>query len=502
MRVRQRDLAARVLDFWGIRTPEFAPSVLDPGERQIVSINAYRLWATKDARILAKKIAKRDDVVIIPESGYRQIRKYEDDVTLEEIVEIQQDAGFPVVASFPSAKVEDAITNAKLAREISGKPLLLEVDRTWDLDTMKVFADATQGWAWGYAIASEDPKKIAELARAVPRGKVIVVYGIHHPAAIPVLAMVGADIFTSGAHARYAQRGDYITGASIRPISELQELPCACPVCRHRDAEDLKSRTDLLAEHNEIQFQTEARATRNAIVEGRLFEYATRRALTHPGLWARFLEALEGETLEWILENMSFPKTASIYAFPHLDVKRPEHILGERIVQREKIPVEWCAYTYPFGQTYPSLISARPKPEHVVQAAFRIPWGIDPPESAEWVLRHGIPRKIILNGEEIGLIRFEDGFFVPNLRGAEYILSRTQPPHRRVVVDDDGVQAIQERRPLLARYVLDADPELRPNMEVIVVDAEDKVVATGKSAMTAREVAEMDGIVVKIRHRA
>ncbi|GEM_PF-2291132 len=502
MRVRQRDLAARVLDFWGVRTPAFAPSVLEPGDRQIVSINAYRLWATRDHRALAKKIAERDDVIIIPESGYRQIKKYDDDVTLEDIVEIQVEAGFPIVASFPSARVEDAITNARLAREISSKPLLLEVERSWDYDKIKVFTDATAGWAWGYALASEDPKKVAELAKAMPRNKVLVIYGIHHPAVIPVLAMVGADVFTSGAHARYAQRGDYITEASIRPVTELQELPCTCPVCKNRDPSDLRSRTDLIELHNEILFEEEARKTRNAIAEGRLFEYALRRALTHPALWGRFLEALKGETLEWILENMPFPKNASIYRFDGLEIRRPEHILGERMVKRAKVPVEWCAYTYPFGQTYPPEITAKPTPEQVVKAAFRIPWGIDPPENAKWVLRHGIPRKILVNGEEIGLIRFEDGFFVPNIRGAKYIMEKTTPPHRRVVVDEDGVEAVRERKPLLSSYVLDVDPELRPNMEVIVVDAEDNVVATGKSALTAREIAEIDGIAVKIRHRA
>jgi len=71
------------------------------------------------------------------------------------------------------------------------------------------------------------------------------------------------------------------------------------------------------------------------------------------------------------------------------------------------------------------------------------------------------------------------------------------------VVDEDGAEAIRDKHSPLTDHVLDSDPEMRPNMEIMVVAENDNVLATGKATLTPREVAEIPGVpAVKIRHRA
>jgi len=102
----------------------------------------------------------------------------------------------------------------------------------------------------------------------------------------------------------------------------MDELPCSCPSCKDRKPRELDY--DALRQHNLNQFIVEIRRTRNAIKEGRLYEYAKRRALTHPRLWKAFQEIVKSE---WVLENQPFPKQSSIYDFGDAE-RRPEYKIG------------------------------------------------------------------------------------------------------------------------------------------------------------------------------
>jgi len=229
------------------------------------------------------------------------------------------------------------------------------------------FVEATKGWSWGYGTHSDRPEFLEKILRVVPRSKKIAVLGIHHPAIIPVLVSMGIDITATGAHARYAQRELYITDASIRPLPEMQNLPCSCPACINRGPDDLIRNGELLKEHNLTTFITEVKRTINAIYEGRLYEYARRRAMTHPDIYKRFKYVVRSE---WVLENTPFPKQSSLYVFD--GDERPEIIIGRKLAGERGANVKDLAYTYPFGQTYPPLIEERPEPEAVVRSSHPV----------------------------------------------------------------------------------------------------------------------------------
>ncbi len=503
VKIAARDLGARIVKIDGTTFPNFFPTVYRdaPNSVEGILVNIYRIWTDRDFRRRVKNgIKDFGGVFTLPESGWRQIDRYGDeDVSNEDLLEIQVKMGFPVIAPLPAPRVEDAILNARIAREVSEKPQFLEIPNSWTIQEIEAFVEATKGWAWGYGTHSDRPEFLEAILRIAPRSKIVAVLGIHHPATIPVLAALGVDLFASGAHARYARKKLYITGASIRPLTEMKELPCTCKICENRDPDDLERNEELLERHNLLKFIEEVRKTRNAIYEGRLYEYARRRALTHPDMFKRFEYVVRSD---FVIENLPFPKQSSIYLFG--EEHRPEIEIGKRIARERGVKIEDLAFTYPFGQTYPPIVVERPSPERVVRAVFRYQFGIDvDPSELRWEVRKGIPRKIYRGEKYLGLIRYEDGFFVPSIDGARWLASVLPAPRARIVVDEDGVQAVRERRSPLTDHVLDSDPEMRPNAEVIVVDENDEVLATGRAVLTPREIAEIPCVpAVKIRHRA
>lgn len=504
MKIIARDLAARYfLD--KTKFPSFFPSVY--GKQKVnaegVAVNVYRIWTDKSLRKIVRKSVGEYlgfDGLIVPESGWKQIDKYGDrDVTNEDLIEIQESMAFPIIAPLPSTKLEDAITNANIAKSMTDRHLFLEIPAFWTEEEIAKFVDATGERGWGYGVRSDNVEVAERIVRNVPRSKKIVLFGIHHPAVIPIMASTGVDVFISGAHMRYAEKKLYISEASIRPLSEIKELPCSCKICAEREPEDIAQRADLLAEHNFLQFITEVKNTRNAIAEGRLFEYAKRRALSHPRIYREFKKLVKSE---WVAENLPFPKQNSIYLFG--DERRPELEVGKRMAEEASVDVKGLAYSYPFGQTYPPILEGRPEPELVVRSVLRYQFGVDVDTSEiRWDTRRGIPRRIYVGGKYVGIIRFSDGFFVPSIEGAKWLLEKVDPPSLRIVLDERGVETLRAGRSPLTNQVVGVDPKLRPNAEVAFTDEEDAVVATGKTLLTAREIREIQGTVVaKIRHRA
>jgi len=171
MIIRYRDLAARVFDD-EIRFPTFLPNTQRSEGTDGILVNVYRIWADKDyRRIVRKNIHEYTEYngFILPESGWQQIEKYEDDVTNEEIVETQERMGFEIIAPLATSKPRDAIINARIAREETKKQLFLEIPQHWTEEEIKGFVGETKDWAWGYGTKGDDVKKILFIVRTISR---------------------------------------------------------------------------------------------------------------------------------------------------------------------------------------------------------------------------------------------------------------------------------------------------------------------------------------------
>ena len=109
-------------------------------------------------------------------------------------------------------------------------------------------------------------------------------------------------------------------------------------------------------------------------------------------------------------------------------------------------------------------------------------------------------RNVISDGEHILSLRAGDGLYTLRPEGAQRILEKIPSPRMRVIVNDDSVPFVSEGRNAFAQFVLDADDEIRPMEEVIVVDRNDRLLATGRALLIKSEMKSLKkGIAVKVR---
>jgi len=112
-------------------------------------------------------------------------------------------------------------------------------------------------------------------------------------------------------------------------------------------------------------------------------------------------------------------------------------------------------------------------------------------------------RNVLVNGEHAFSIRATDGYFSLTDAGAK-ILHRALPfPGYRVVVRSESVPFIQKGSNVFAKFVTDADDEIRPGDSVLIVDKEDNLVGHGRALMTREEMLSFKrGMAVRTRRRS
>jgi 7-cyano-7-deazaguanine tRNA-ribosyltransferase len=109
-------------------------------------------------------------------------------------------------------------------------------------------------------------------------------------------------------------------------------------------------------------------------------------------------------------------------------------------------------------------------------------------------------RQVWVDDKPLCSIRASDGFIILNREGAIRVHSALKFPRLRVVVADEAVPFVQKGRDVFAKHVIDADPEIRPGEEVLVVDQKDRLLATGKAVLTGEEMKVFKiGVAVKVR---
>lgn len=117
------------------------------------------------------------------------------------------------------------------------------------------------------------------------------------------------------------------------------------------------------------------------------------------------------------------------------------------------------------------------------------------------VLRtRGRVRQVWLGLDILCTIRASDGFIVPNRKGAKLIHAALKYPCLRVVVAEEVAPFVARGRTVFAKHVVEADPEIRPAEEVIVVDPNDRLLASGRALLNGEEMLAFKvGRAVKVR---
>ncbi len=178
---------------------------------------------------------------------------------------------------------------------------------------------------------------IVAAKRNMPHSIPLHLFGAGHPLTIPLAVALGCDTFDSASYILYARQNRYITDDGTRDLDEISVFPCGCRICTgHTPAElrglEVGARTDSLAVHNLYAIGLEVNRTRQAIHEGRLWEYVMKKARAHP----RLFEAAEVLTGNCDLLSTGTPrfKTKAIFLYGPEDQFRPEVASYHGMVRR------------------------------------------------------------------------------------------------------------------------------------------------------------------------
>ena len=114
--------------------------------------------------------------------------------------------------------------------------------------------------------------------------------------------------------------------------------------------------------------------------------------------------------------------------------------------------------------------------------------------------RTGRIRHIYSKNELIATLRPKDGFLALTLHGAELILAKIKNPPNLVVGNSEVAEFIRSGGDLFAKHVVQADEELRPAEEAIVVDPDGTLLAVGRTILAGHEMTRFKrGVAVRVR---
>ncbi len=373
--IKDVDLAgriARVKTRHGIiETPCLFP-VVDPTRQEVpldklreigfnaFITNAYLFYRRSKGRPRSLHDALGWDKPIMTDSGGYQVLVYGDvEVDNRTIVRYQRNIGtdIGVILDIPTGgnmSREQALQAIEetFRRAVDALPLIQDSDTLWVLPIQGapyrdlVIYSSVRAWRYPYHIHalgsptvlleryrySELLELVAQARIHLPPHRPLHVFGVGHPMVIPFLVALGADFFDSASYILYARDGRYMVSGGTKKIDELDYLPCSCPVCSKYSIEELREmplreRNRLLALHNLHMLAEEMNRVKQAIREGRLWEYLEAKSMEHPSLKAAF-EVLK-KYVWYLSRNTPYSKGAThamlLYGYssvynPHLSL--------------------------------------------------------------------------------------------------------------------------------------------------------------------------------------
>lgn len=186
----------------------------------------------------------------------------------------------------------------------------------------------------------------------------------------------------------------------------------------------------------------------------------------------------------------------------------PDRLDLESLEAAEVFFREWAAGAgYPFGrlwegeETLEDLRTRAPGPRRVdwdllrVRATADLQFGRGAADALfagdlRFVVSKntGRVRNVFADGRHVVSLRAEDGRFTLKAAGASRLHAATPAPRLRVIVDPDAMPFHREGKNVMAKFVVDADPEVRPGDEVLVVSPVDELCAVARATMNRREM--------------
>ena len=246
---------------------------------------------------------------------------------------------------------------------------------------------------------SYDFSLLADMIHAAKRyvslNRPLHLFGAGHPLTIPLAVALGCDLFDSASYMLYARERRYLTEHGTEKLRELNYLPCACAVCSGHTLRELVTSTQTevtskLALHNLYQLYAEVERVKQAIEEGRLWEYVGMKARAHPNLWDAYRQL--DKHIDLMEDGTPAFKSKGAFFFTSPDHQNPEarrHVSKLQGVSIPKgrsllilIPEEVAPFTN--SQIYKILSSSLSDDAGRIQFCFlSVPFGVVPAEISD-----------------------------------------------------------------------------------------------------------------------
>ncbi|HJU12909.1 MAG TPA: tRNA guanosine(15) transglycosylase TgtA [Candidatus Nitrosotalea sp.] len=170
-------------------------------------------------------------------------------------------------------------------------------------------------------------RMIITAKKEIPDSVPLHLFGAGHPLTIPLAVALGCDTFDSASYMLYAKHDRYITEDGTSHLGEIAYFSCTCEVCtRFKPGELLalprEDKINKVALHNLYSIKAEVDRVKQAIHEGRLWEYAMKKARAHPKLHET-IPVLAANT-QFLADGTPRFKESAIFLFSPEDQFRPE----------------------------------------------------------------------------------------------------------------------------------------------------------------------------------
>lgn len=176
---------------------------------------------------------------------------------------------------------------------------------------------------------------ILNAKRLIPASIPLHLFGAGHPLTIPIAVALGCDTFDSASYMLYAKHDRYISEDRTANLSEIQYFSCSCEVCSAHTPKEVsqmkpEERTNTLALHNLYAIKAEVDRVKQAVHEGRLWEYTVKKIRAHPKLFEA-LEVFTGNAEFFASTTPRFKERAMFLSTPE-DQFRPELFSFHRMI--------------------------------------------------------------------------------------------------------------------------------------------------------------------------
>ncbi len=370
--IKYSDLAGRIgvlhTNHGKIETPSFVP-VIHPVRQSIpakkikeigfdvVITNAYitmKRLEEKARRDGIHKIIKYDSSIMTDSGGYQVLEygevdvkpsvmaKFETDIMTDFAIPLDKPTGFGLSKKQAKEYVDHTLKVCKTTiknKKDNGQIWIGPIQGSEHPDLVKrstneLIKMGYQMLALGSPVEfmeSYEYRLLAEMIIAakknIPTSVPLHLFGAGPPLTIPLAVALGCDTFDSASYMLYAKHDRVITDDGTRRLDEIEYFPFDCEVSSKYKPKELlgmkkEERTDQIALFNLYAIKAEVDRVKQAIREGRLWEYTIKKARAHPKLF---------ETIGAMINNTKFLqdgtpkfKEKAIFLFGPEDQYRPE----------------------------------------------------------------------------------------------------------------------------------------------------------------------------------